>query len=40
MVPIDPYHPLIRVRWPEGGWIVWNWHTCKWDFRRPQESEQ
>lgn len=32
MTPVDPYHPRIRFRWPEGGWIIWNWHTCRWDF--------
>ena len=28
----SPYDPITRVKWPEGGWIIWNWQTCKWDF--------
>lgn len=31
-VPIDPYKPLIKIKWPDGGYIVWNWHTGNWDF--------
>ena len=32
----NPYNqglemPVISVRWPHGGWIVWNWITHKWD---------
>jgi len=26
-----PEMPVISVRWPHGGWIVWNWDTCAWD---------
>ena len=26
-----PERPVISVRWPHGGWIVWNWTTCEWD---------
>lgn len=32
MVPVGLYQPLIKVKWPHGGYIVWNWHTCNWDF--------
>lgn len=39
MTTVSSYRPHIRVRWPHGGWIVWNWHTCEWDFQSPQESE-
>jgi hypothetical protein len=33
---MDPYEqlpdrPVIRVRWPHGGWIVWNWTAARWD---------
>ena len=23
--------PLIKVRWPHGGWIIWNWEIGQWD---------
>lgn len=23
--------PLITVRWPHGGWLVWNWDAAAWD---------
>jgi hypothetical protein len=28
------YDPLIRVRRPDGVWIVWNWDTGEWDAYR------
>ncbi|UGY23800.1 hypothetical protein HU675_0038615 [Bradyrhizobium septentrionale] len=27
----DDIHVAIRVMWPHGGWIVWNWDLCRWD---------
>jgi hypothetical protein len=25
------YVPLIWVRWPAGGYIIWNWDRITWD---------
>jgi hypothetical protein len=22
---------LIKVKWPHGGWLVWNWDLCRWE---------
>lgn len=27
----DSSRSLIKVRWPHGGWIVWNYDLCKWE---------
>jgi hypothetical protein len=29
--PPPAYYPRIRVRWPHGGWLYWNWRTVQWD---------
>jgi hypothetical protein len=21
----------IYVKWPHGGWLLWNWDQCKWE---------
>lgn len=26
--------PEIKVKWPHGGWLVWNWDLCKWEHRQ------
>jgi hypothetical protein len=26
-----PERPLIKVRWPNDGWIVWNWDLVRGD---------
>jgi hypothetical protein len=40
MININPYYPLIKVKWPHGGWLWWNWHTCKWEYWEDVEIEE
>ena len=27
-----------RVRWPHGGWIIWNWLAARWDHKTDSET--
>jgi hypothetical protein len=32
-----PKRPVISVKWPFGGWIIWNWLTNSWDDMTDEE---
>ncbi len=34
-----PDRPVCSVKWPHGGWIVWNWLAPAWDHRTDDERQ-
>lgn len=35
-----PDLPMYSVRWPHGGWIVWEWNSPSWDHVTDERREE